>query len=123
MGPVPTYDFTLKQGVPFTLPLTYRNPNNFDGSLGTPIDITGWTAHMQIRTNYGATEIITDLTDANDGVVLGGVAGTVTPTMTAEQTSALTFTTAVYDLFIFDLAGTPLCLVQGAITLTKQVTQ
>ena len=62
-------------------------------STGSAIDLTGYTARMSVKTNFtGSTEAyLSTGADADGGIIsLGGVVGTVTLSMTAAQTTALT---------------------------------
>lgn len=70
---------------------------------GTPpavVDLTGCTARMQVRGKLTDTAVLLELTTANGGIALGGAAGTVTINLSATQTAAITWVTAVYDLEI-----------------------
>jgi hypothetical protein len=88
----------------------------------TPVDLAGYTARMQIRSQLTSTSTLLELTTANGGVVLDNSAKTITILITASQTTALTFSTAVYSLEL--VAGTevvPFC--GGTVTLIPEVTR
>ena len=71
-----------------------------------PIDLTGYTARLQIRAKVSSTEFALELTEAS-GLTLGGPAGTIdialTPTQTESDLDGLK--SAVYDLELTSPAG------------------
>lgn len=79
-----------------------------DPSTTLPINLTGYTAIMQIRWQYGDPAVQLSLTQVS-GIVLGGTAGTVTLTITPLQTKNLSttlfLTRGLYDLFLTDSVG------------------
>lgn len=79
-----------------------------DPSTTLPIDLTGYTAIMQIRWQYGDPAVQLSLTQVS-GIILGGTAGTVTLTITPVQTKNLSttlfLTRGLYDLFLTDTSG------------------
>lgn len=110
-----TWNFTIEQGTDFSVTWTWQS--------GGPVDLTGYTAHMQIRpSNADATSVVyLDLTSSS-GITLGGSAGTIAVFLPASVTSALTFGNAVYDLKMTNGSGNVTRLLQGAVTLSYQVT-
>lgn len=90
---------------------------------GKPIDLTGYTARMQVREKITSTSAVLDLTTANGGVTLGGTAGTIRVLATAAQTAALTIASGFYDLEIIDVTAAVRRLLEGAVTISKEVTR
>lgn len=111
------YTLKIEQGATFEKTLNWKNPD------GTPVDLTGCTARMHVRTKIGAPDKLLDLTTANGGIVLGGTAGTVQIVLTAAQTEALTWTTAVYDLEVEFSNGFVRRLIQGGVSVSPGVTR
>jgi hypothetical protein len=111
------YNWTINQGTDWSATLTWQ-------SGGSNVNLTGWSAHMQIRPgNAGSTSIIyADLSSGNGSIVLGGAAGTIVITMGNTTTSALVFQTAQYDLKLTNASGLVTRLLQGTITLSPEVT-
>jgi len=72
-------------------------------SSGTPLDLTGCTAHMQIRDEADA--LIDELSTANGRIALGGVAGTVDLRFPADVTAAIQENSGAYDLEITPPTG------------------
>jgi chitodextrinase len=85
------YDIVIDRGSTFLLTFTYAT------SAGVPIDLTGYTARMQIRKKASAP-VIMELNTANGRIVLGGTAGTVTLTLSAAETTTLPAGQYQYDL-------------------------
>jgi hypothetical protein len=109
-----TTNLTIDQGATWNITFTYKNSN---GS----IDLTGYTAALQLRTSYDASSPALSLSSGS-GIVLGGTAGTIAVTASATQTGALTAGEYVYDLEL--TSGSIVTrLVQGRITVTPQVTR
>lgn len=87
-----------------------------------PVNLTGYTARMNIRSTVDATTILHSLTTENSGIALGGAAGTVDLLISATNTALFTFGTAVYDLEL--ISGTVVTrLLSGNVTLSKEVTR
>ncbi len=110
------YNFTVDQGSVFSVVLVYTDSN------GAAINLTGFTAAMQLRQNYNSTTADLTLTTANGGITIVGATGTVTVSMTAAQTGDLDPGFYVYDLELISGANISR-LVQGQITVAEQVTQ
>lgn len=88
-----------------------------------PVDLTGFTARMQIRNDIDSTAVIAELTTANSGIVIDNTQKTITLLISATNTTLFSFTTAVYDLELVSSGDqvTPFC--GGIITLVKEVTR
>lgn len=87
-----------------------------------PIDLTGYTARMQIREKLNSTEVIKELTTENSGIVIDPVNYTININITAADTAALNFKTAIYSLELTK-ADTVLPFIYGNITLDKRITR
>lgn len=91
-------------------------------NFNVPEDLNGYTARMQIRQKLTSTDIIKELTTENGGIALDNAAKTITINISATDTAAFTFTTAVYSLEMVK-SGDVQCLVTGTITLDKEITR
>lgn len=111
------YNFAIDQGATFTIDFAYRTAAN------VVIPLTNYTARMQARTSVTATSTVIDATTANGQLTVTGATGVVNLTLTATQTAALNFTTAVYDLEIVSPQNVVTRLVQGTIRLSPEVTR
>lgn len=91
--------------------------------VALPVDLTGCTARMQIRSKVGAVAHLLELTTENGRIVLGGAAGTVQLNLTAAETSAINWVSGVYDLEIVYLDGRVRRLISGAVVVSPEVTR
>jgi hypothetical protein len=110
------YDFTIEAGADYTALLTWQDAS------GNPIDITGWTAEMMIRTDYSSTTPLVTLSSGS-GISLGGTAGTIAIDIPAAETAPLAEGLAIYDLLLTDATGKPMRLIQGTVTISPAVTR
>jgi len=112
-----TFNITINQGATFELTITWKD------SAGTAINLDGYTARMQVRETYSSATSIVSLTNGA-GITLGGAAGTVAIVISATTTTALTAPfSGVYDLELVNAAGVVTRLLQGAATVTPEVTR
>lgn len=109
-----TYNITAYQGATFDLNLTYSVDS-------TPVDLTNYTAEMQVRESADASEAILSVASGS-GITLGGTAGTI-----AVLISASTMGSAQAGVFAYDLeldSGSQVTrLLQGAFTIQAEVTR
>lgn len=87
------YNFTIEQGVTFRRVWTVYDEN------GDPIDLTGFTARMQIRPEVESATVMVALTTSNGGLTLGGDSGEIEVYMSDTTTSSVE-TEGYYDLEI-----------------------
>ena len=112
--------FTIYQGATFRKRLTWKAPD------GTPIDLTGCTARMQVRSEVESDVVLLSLTTENGGITLGGSAGTVNLYLGAVATAALAFEGGVFDLEIIHPGALPddvTRLGQGYLNVSPEVTR
>jgi phage tail sheath gpL-like len=110
------YNTTIDQGSVWSVVLVYTDSNN------TPVNLTGYTAAMQLRQNYNSSTADLTLTTANGGITIVGATGTITITATATQTGLLDPGFYVYDLEL--TSGSNISrLIQGQLTVAEQVTR
>lgn len=86
------------------------------------VNLTGYTARMQVRETASSASIILSLTTENGGITLGGSAGTVTITISATETAALTAGSYVYDLELIS-GSTVYRRIQGDFDVDAEVTR
>lgn len=116
--PAAQQTFTIEQGATWRQPLTYEDSN------GDPVDLTGYTARMQVRKKTSTPDPpLLDLTTENGGITLGGTDGTILLEATDEQTAALDFKTGRYDLELYPGDGTTKRLLMGSVILSREVTR
>ena len=129
------YSFTIEQGATLDFEIQYRD------SSGNPIDLTGYTGKMQIRSNYSGsgttyltlTSSLGDTYTKTSGSAFLSFSGSnlTTPATSGSigiyagwiATDALTFTDqAYYDLEITS-GNIRTRILEGQVRLSKQVTQ
>jgi hypothetical protein len=115
-------NFKINQGETFKHTLTWKD------SSEVPIDVTGFSARMQVRLKIDATDVLilfsSEPTDNPDGTItLGGVDGTFSLYLSADFTETITWLAAVYDLEVVDTLGDVTRLIEGKITVSKEVTR
>lgn len=113
--PAAIYDFEIEQGTDYDKPLIWK-----DGT-GSPVNLTGYSARMQLRPSVSSATVLLELTTKNGGITLGGATGEITLHFTESNTSPLV-KGGVYDLEMI-IGGKVKRLVQGAISLSKEVTR
>ena len=90
-------------------------------AAGDPIDLTDYTAKMQVRKNIGNTTVLMTATDSN-GILLGGTAGTVDIQLSPAQTN-ISNQDNVYDLEVTSPAAVVTTLIQGLFVVIQDVTR
>lgn len=88
-----------------------------------PVNLAGFSARMQIRAKLEDTAIIKELTTQNNGIILDNTLKTIKIYISATDTAALTFQNAVYSLELVSGGGEVTQLVNGTISLVKEVTR
>lgn len=111
-----TYDLSIEQGAEFTKRFVWKD------STGTPVNLSGYTARMQIRPTVGSDTVLLELTTQNGRIALGGSAGTIDLIMGATVTAGLT-RGGVYDLELVQTVDDVVRFAEGAVTVSKEVTR
>lgn len=110
-------DSAIEQGADLSRKITWSD------SAGVPVNLTGYTARMQVRASVGASAVLMELTTENGGIVLGGSAGTIELVRTAAQTAAFTWRRGIYDLELLSPAGKVTRLLKGEVEVDPEVTR
>lgn len=111
------YDFYIEQGATFNQPLVWKD------SAGVAVNVTGYTARMQIRKTVSSSDVILALTTANGRITVGGSNGLITLLVSATDTAALTTFCGVYDLEVISPTGVVTRLLEGQVEISKEVTR
>lgn len=112
------YDMTIFQGADFERVLTW--------SLGEPsvlVNLTGYSARMQLRTYTESADVVLELTTANGRISLGGAAGTIELNLGATETEALAANQYAYDLEVVSPSGFVTRLLEGFVNVDPEVTR
>jgi hypothetical protein len=89
---------------------------------GVPLNLTGYSAAMQVRESADADTYLLSLTNGT-GITLGGTAGTITVAITSAQSSAIAAGSYSYDLEIVSNGGAVTRLLQGSFNVVGNVTR
>jgi hypothetical protein len=108
-----TYNIKAYQGATYSLNMTWAIG-------GTAVNLTNYTAAMQVRENPNATAILS-LTNGS-GITLGGTAGTIGISVSATTMGAATPGNYVYDLEL-NSGGQVTRLIQGSFAIQAEVTK
>ena len=114
------FDLCIPQWATYQQAFTWLSPQTVtNGSQQVlPVDITGYTATLEIRPFPLSTSI---LYDASSNITLGGVTGIITISIPASVTGGFTWWAGVYDLLLTDLNGTAYRFAQGNVTVNPGV--
>jgi hypothetical protein len=108
------YNIKAYQGATYNLDLTWSIG-------GTAVDLTNYTAAMQVRTTANASQSILSL-ESESGITLGGTAGTI-----AIEVPAATMGSAIPGQYVYDLeldsGATVTRLIQGTFQIQAEVTR
>lgn len=115
------YNVVIDQGADWFLNVTYNNTN------GTPVNITNYSAALQLRSYPSAPTVALSLTSAGGGgITITGATGLLEIRATAAQTRAINEGTYYYDLEITSPAsptGVVTRLIQGQAVISAEVTR
>lgn len=108
--------FLIEQGADFAPgEITWKDANE------TPINLTGYTARMDIKKDVNSSAIIT-LTTENGRITLGGAAGTIALTIVSADTDALPVGNYKYDMELVSGSGTVTRLLEGSVSVKENIT-
>jgi tRNA threonylcarbamoyladenosine modification (KEOPS) complex Pcc1 subunit len=111
------YDIICDQGATFNREITWLD------SSANPVNLTSYTARMQVRETPDSSAVLLGLTTENNRIALGGTAGKITLTVSATDTAAVSAGEYVYDLEVISSLGTVTRLIQGCFTVDAEVTR
>lgn len=110
------YDFYIEQGATFNQTFIWKD------STGALVNLTGYTARMQVRQTVANDTVLLSLTTENGRISLGGSAGTIALTLDAATSAGITFARGVYDLELVH-GGVVTRLLEGQVDVSKEVTR
>lgn len=88
-----------------------------------PVNLTGFTARMQLRSTVESTTTIHSLTTANGGITLGGTDGSIALLISATDMAAFALPRMVYDLELVSGGGIVTPVAYGNLDLDREVTR
>ncbi len=109
-------DLLIPQGA------TYSHEFDYVNSAGSPINITGYSARMQIRASI--SDATTLYVSDPSHFTISGAAGKVTLNIPASITTVWTFSRGVYDIELYTSGDTTVIrLVKGKVKVDPEVTR
>lgn len=117
-----------EQGADFDPVITWRTASS-EGASGTPVDLTGWDARMQVRATISSDDVILELTKDNGKITLGGPDGTIALLLSGAETAEIPLTNPdkeakyYYDLELVSPTGAIKRLIRGRFKVSPEVTR
>lgn len=112
-----TYDFDLEQGSTLLKPIVWKD------SSGTPVNLTGYSARMQVRQSVASPDVLLELSTANNKIQITPLTGTITLVFDATTTAGITWKRGKYDLELTSSSGAVTRLIEGQITVSQEITR
>lgn len=110
------YKIVCDQGATFERTLTILDAND------DPMNLTGYTARMQVRPEIESSTVLVELTTENGRLTLGGAAGTIDINLTPQVTATID-RDGFYDLEIISSGGAVHRVVRGRFVVNLEVTR
>jgi hypothetical protein len=108
-------NFKVVQGDTFNIVVTYKNPN------GSAIDLTDFTARMDVRDKPGGKILCASATE-NNGITISNADGEITVEFSPSQTKKFTLPNSAYQLKITNSNnGQQTTLLQGYLQVSSAV--
>ena len=111
------HDFVIQQGATNIRVARWYDVN------GDLVDLTTYTGAMQVRRTIDSPDVLLTLTTENGGITLGGALGTITLNITSTVSTLLPVGKFVYDLEMTSATPIVTRLLEGAFTVTAEVTR
>lgn len=112
--PAAKLNLTVEQGADFFKRLIWRDKNK------RPVNLTGYTAKMQVRSSATSPVVIFELSTANGRISFPG-GGAIELNIAANDTE--TIVSGVYDLKLYAPGGKEIRFIEGKLTVTPGVTK
>ena len=107
-------NFKVVQGDTFSIIVTYQNPD------GTDINLTQYTARMDVR-NEPSGKILCASATTSNGISIDPLNGELTITFTPSQTRKFTTPNAAYQLKLISPSGVNTTILSGYFSVTPAV--
>lgn len=111
-------DLEIYQGSTFRKTFIWKT-----GDPTAPVDLTGYTARMQIRERITDDSPVIELTTENSRIILTPAEGKIELHLTDADTSTITIKKGVYDLELVSPGGDVRRLVEGTVKVFPEVTR
>lgn len=95
-----------------------------NGSGDTPVDLTGYSAGLQVRRKYGGAEVLASLHSDDGTVTIDGLDGSILFHLPAEQSREWSprWVEAVFDAELYAPGGQVIRLCNGSLDIRPNVT-
>lgn len=112
--PAAKLNLPIEQGATFSKRIVWRDKNK------RPVNLTGYTAKMQVRTSVSSTTVLYELSTENGRISMpgGGVIQLDIPASDTDNIQA-----GVYDLKLYAPSGQEIRLIEGKVTVSPGVTR
>ncbi|MEM1944163.1 MAG: hypothetical protein QXX57_00270 [Nitrososphaerota archaeon] len=112
------YDFYINQGTTWSVSLTYKDDE------GVPIDISNYTAKMQVRPSVESSRVLLELSTENGKISIDGPNGRIQLQLEPADTTNLGLVRrGVYDLELTSPSLVVDRLLEGVIYFNPEVTR
>lgn len=93
------------------------------GIAYAPVNLTSYTAELQIRSLPSSPDAVLTLNTSNGGIAITALTGTIACHATAAQTTLIDEGTYYYDIEITSLSGIVTRVAQGQVIVSAEVTR
>ena len=93
------------------------------GIAYAPVNLTSYTAELQIRSLPSSPDAVLTLSTSNGGIAITALTGTIACHATAAQTTLIDEGTYYYDIEITSLSGIVTRVAQGQVIVSAEVTR
>lgn len=112
------YDFYINQGTTWSVSLTYKD------EVGNPVDLSNYTAKMQVRPSVESQKVLLELSTQNGKISIDGPNGRVQLQLEPQDTTNLgQVRRGVYDLEMTSPSQVVDRLLEGTIFFRPEVTR
>lgn len=115
--PAANYSFVVEQGSTLLKPIVWKD------STGTAVNLTGYSAKMQIRKSASSADVLLELSTQNGKLTITANTGTITMVFSAATTAAINWSHGKYDLELTSGSGVVTRLIEGDITVSREITR
>lgn len=112
-----TYNFVIEQGTTLAKTLIWND------STGNPVNLSGYTARMQVRQSVTSSVVLLELTTTAGTITITPLTGTIVLSFSATTTADITWRHGKYDLELVASNGVVTRLIEGQIDISPEVTR
>ena len=119
MARVPVFRWEIPQGADWSKTITWYQ----DEAKTTPVDITSYTARMDLRRQKSSSDALVEMTTGGGGITLGDALGTVAMALGDDVTAILPVGRVVGHMEIISDTGVVTRLFEVVGNVTREVTR